>query len=286
MNLDKLLFKKLDFFGLQTLVSWAQEEGWNPGRHDAQIFWDTDPDGFYGYYDKGILIAGGSIVSYKGNFGFMGFFIVKVEFRSQGIGRQLWQQRRDTLLSRLKPSASVGMDGVLAMQKFYQKGGFEIAFRDERYEKIGKQYKVHKNISTDTESQIKEILAYDKICFGYDRTAFMCEWLKLKDSTVFTFNEGAELKGFAMIRKVAKGYKVCPLFAETSSIANELYKACLNAVVNEPLYIDIPCINKEALLLIKKHKCSYVFECARMYYGKPPKINMNRVYGITTFELG
>jgi hypothetical protein len=28
---------------LDTLVEWAADEGWNPGRNDAQIFWDTDP---------------------------------------------------------------------------------------------------------------------------------------------------------------------------------------------------------------------------------------------------
>ena len=25
------------------LVEWAAREGWNPGRHDAGIFWRTDP---------------------------------------------------------------------------------------------------------------------------------------------------------------------------------------------------------------------------------------------------
>ena len=28
------------------LVEWAAEEGWNPGLHDADLFWATDPDAF------------------------------------------------------------------------------------------------------------------------------------------------------------------------------------------------------------------------------------------------
>ncbi len=93
------------------------------------------------------MIGGGSIVSYNKEFGFMGFFIVKPDYRAHGIGKKLWYQRRDTLLSRLNKGASIGMDGVIAMQPFYKKGGFEISFRDERYENIGKEFKIDKNIS-------------------------------------------------------------------------------------------------------------------------------------------
>lgn len=94
-DFESLQFSKLDFEGLKTLVQWASEEGWNPGTQDAEVFWATDPEGFYGYFMDGNMIAGGSIVAYDNAFGFMGFFIVKKEYRSQGIGRKLWNQRRD-----------------------------------------------------------------------------------------------------------------------------------------------------------------------------------------------
>ena len=147
LDIDKLKFKKLDFDGLKMLVEWAKEEGWNPGVYDADVFWSTDPDGFYGCFYGENLIAGGSIVSYNGEFGFMGFFIVKPQYRSLGIGRKLWFKRRDTLLKRLNKGASIGMDGVVAMQPFYQKGGFKIAFRDERYERFGASFKIDENVT-------------------------------------------------------------------------------------------------------------------------------------------
>lgn len=102
----------------------------------------------------------------------------------------------------------------------------------------------------------------------------------------FKYIENGKLKGFAVIRKVNVGYKICPLFADDKKVAEELYKACLNAVVGEPVFIDIPVINKGAINLVKKYDSKYVFECARMYFGEPPKIEINKVFGITTFELG
>lgn len=283
---EALQFQKLDFEGLKTLIDWADKEGWNPGINDAEVFFKTDPDGYYGYYYHDELIAGGSIVSYDKRFGFMGFFIVKPEHRSHGIGRKLWYQRRDTLISRLHKGATIGMDGVIAMQPFYNKGGFEIEFRDERHEKIGEKYGVDKNISPIEEKDFDSVLAYDKKCFGFPRPQFLIPWLKQKSVKTFKYNNAEKLKGFAVIRKANKGYKVCPLFADNAEIAEELYKACLNSVVGQPLYLDIPMINQAAVALTKKYNTTYVFECARMYYGKTPDIEINKVFGITTFELG
>ncbi len=285
-NLDKLQFERLDKEGLKTLVKWAEIEGWNPGSNDADVYWATDPEGYYGYYIDGDLIAGGSIVSYDKEFGFMGFFIVKPEYRSLGIGRKIWYQRRDTLLSRLNNGASIGMDGVLAMQSYYEKGGFKIAFRDERWEKTGMKFNVDKSISPIEDEDINSILTYDKQCFGFSRPQFLVPWLALPNNKTFKYIEDGKLRGFTIVRKANTGYKICPLFADNKIIAEELYKACLNSVVGEPLYLDIPVKNKGALNLIRKYKATYVFECARMYYGNPPNIPIDKVFGITTFELG
>lgn len=285
-QLSKMLFQKLNFDGLKELVKWARDEGWNPGPCDADVYWATDPDGFYGYYKEGELIAGGSIVSYANEFGFMGFFIVKPEYRSLGIGRKLWYQRRDTLISRLNKGASIGMDGVVAMQAFYEKGGFDIAFRDIRYERMTETFLPAKPVSSISDKDIQSVLEYDKQCFGFSRPQFLHPWLKMPDNKTFKYTEQGQLKGFAIVRKVYKGYKICPLFADNLTIAEELYKACLNSVGAEPLYIDIPEINKEAIALVEMYNMSYIYECARMYFGKAPKMEMNKVFGITSFELG
>ncbi len=285
MNSD-YQFEKLDFAGMKTLVQWAEAEGWNPGLHDASLFWATDPDGFYGYYHHNKLIAGGSIVSYGGQFGFMGFFIVKAEYRGSGIGRKLWIQRRDALLGRLNSGAAIGMDGVLAMQSFYSKGGFEIAFRDERYVRTGRVFQINPHISSITCADYDSVLAYDRQCFGFGRPQFLIPWITQPQVKTFKYTADGILMGFAVVRKAINGHKVGPLFADNALIAEELYKACLNSVADEQLFIDIPVVNAAAGDLVKKYKATYVFECARMYYGKAPAIPIGQVFGLTTFELG
>ncbi|MCB0053321.1 MAG: GNAT family N-acetyltransferase, partial [Caldilinea sp.] len=115
------------------LVAWAAREGWNPGLHDAEIFWATDPAAFIAADLGGEMIGGGAITAYGDEFGFMGFFIVRPEYRGRGLGDALWHARRARLLARLRPGASIGMDGVFDMQHYYAKGGFVFSHRDLRF---------------------------------------------------------------------------------------------------------------------------------------------------------
>ncbi|MEM9545194.1 MAG: GNAT family N-acetyltransferase [Bacteroidota bacterium] len=286
LDLEKLKFRKLDKNEVKTLVNWAKEEGWNPGKYDFEVFWSTDPDGFYGFHFSDKLIAAGAVISYHGEFGFMGLFIVHPDYRGQGIGSKLWYLRRDILLKRLKEGASIGMDGVVDMQPFYQKGGFKIAFRDERYECIGKDAEIDQNVSQYSSDDFNEILEYDTKCFGFERSDFLSNWLEIPTSETFKYIHEGEILGYATIRKVDSGFKIGPLFANDEKIAEELYKACLKHAIGQPVYLDIPTVNRGAVELVKKYQATYVFECARMYYGKIPQTPVDKVYGITTFELG
>ena len=76
------------------------------------------------------MIGGGAITSYDGEFGFMGFFIVRPEFRGRGLGNSLWHTRLERLRARLNAGASIGMDGVFDMQSYYAKGGFVFSHRN------------------------------------------------------------------------------------------------------------------------------------------------------------
>jgi hypothetical protein len=286
VEFEQFDLRKLNKSELITLVSWAEKEGWNPGPHDAEVYYDTDPEGHYGFFLDQEMIAGGSIVSYSGQFGFMGLFIVKPEYRSSGIGRRLWYQRRDLLLSRLEKGAAIGMDGVVAMQPFYSKGGFVAAYRDERHEIKGAFYAPDQHISAITQNDYHAINDYDSICFGLPRPQFIVPWLNIDGNFNFKFICDGQLQGFVVMRKAGIGYKIGPLFADNAVVAQVLYESCLNAVPGETVFLDISSKNQTAVEMTKKFNTRFVFECARMYYGQPPSIPIDKVFGITTFELG
>ena len=136
MTTDQLHFRNMTRAELDVIVEWAANEGWNPGLHDADIFWATDPDAFIAAEFNGEMIGGGSIVNYSGVCGFMGLFIIRPQFRGRNFGQQLWIERRDRLIKRLNAPARIEMDGVFNMQRFYAKGGFQLLHRDLRFQRV------------------------------------------------------------------------------------------------------------------------------------------------------
>ena len=70
-------------------------------------------------------------------------------------------------------------------------------------------------------------------------------------------------------------------------MGEQLFSA-LKATVpcNVPVFLDIPAVNPSALNLVKRHNMTAVFETARIYTGKPPVLPLERLFGVTTFELG
>lgn len=127
------LIRPIDEPLLNQLIVWAGLEGWNPGLNDASLFWSIDPEGFLGIELDGEFAGGGAVIRHSASFGFMGLFLVDPAYRGRGLGRILCGARRDSLLRRLSPGATIGLDGVDAMVSFYQQGGFRRSTRHRRF---------------------------------------------------------------------------------------------------------------------------------------------------------
>lgn len=271
---------------LELAVQWAAQEGWNPGLEDADIFWATDPEGFVCAEEDGEVIATGSVVSYDGDFGFMGFFIVRPDLRGQGIGRDFWHWRRDLLLSRLKHGAAIGMDGVFDMQPFYARGGFAFTHRNLRMEGVGQKQDPESGLLDLAEVPFEKIEVYDQRHFGFNRSEFLRRWIQPKGGCSLGYIEGGQLKGMGVIRPCQNGFKIGPLFADEAKLADRLFRTLSSYAAGQPLFLDVPENNSAALALAKMHGLQEVFGCARMYHGRVPDLPWGNIYGVTTFELG
>ena len=271
---------------LDIAVKWATKEGWNPGLHDAQVFWDTDPKGFFVLEKDGKIIGSESIVSYNGKFGFIGFYIIKPEYRGKKYGTRLSTYCRKLLLQRLEPGAAIGFDGMLS-KEIYARNGYVFSHTDFRMESTGKKVKYDQKAVQKIASQdLKSLSQLDKKIFGFDRKRFLKGWLFMKDSHALKYVTGSKIKGYGVIRKCHKGFKIGPLFAPNYHVAHELFKALSSFAIGKKIYLDIPEINKDALKLAHTYKMKECFGCARMYLGPAPKLPYNQIFGVTTFELG
>jgi GNAT superfamily N-acetyltransferase len=287
----ELLIRNMTRSELDQLVDWAAKEGWNPGLHDAEIFWATDPDAFVAAELEGELIGGGAITSYQGEFGFMGFFIVRPKHRGKGLGDTLWHARRGRLLARLRSDASIGLDGVFAMQDYYAKGGFVFSHRNIRFRAEIPDHPPTPPVSNEeilslADISFEQVLDYDRTCFPAPRPTFLKGWISQPQALALGCRRGGNLSGYGVVRRCREGCKIGPLFADDAQAAMALYERLAAFAVGGPLFLDAPENNPAAVDLVRRHRMIEVFGCARMYLGPAPDLERQRIFGVTTFELG
>ncbi len=268
---------------LDIAIDWAAKEGWNPGFYDGDSFYATDPKGFYVGILEGKPIAFISAVIYDKTFGFLGFYIVRPEHRGRGYGLKIWNEALKHL-----PTQNIGLDGVVAQQENYKKSGFKLAYRNIRYEGMGLSTKIDDpNMVSLSNIPFEQLLKYDNQVFPASRPKFLREWIKQPESLAVAYLKDKNLIGYGMVRICRFGFKVGPLFADDSKVADVLFqKMRVFAGEKNRIYLDTPEVNQEAVKLAGKYQMKPMFETARMYTKKEPKIAFNKIFGLTTFELG
>lgn len=264
-------------------IEWAAKESWNPGLHDADCYYSADPKGFL----VGVLgdepIATISVIKYSESFGFLGFYIVKPEYRGKGYGIQIWNAGLIYL-----EGCNIGLDGVVAQQDNYNKSGFKLAYRNIRYEGIsGGNPPDNSEIIKLSTLPFETIDSYDRPFFPAGRSQFIKSWISQPDSNALGVMQNGKLGAYGVIRKCRNGYKIGPLLANNSELAESLFLA-LKSVVKpaEPVYLDTPEANHKAVALAKSYNMKVSFETARMYTVENPALPLDRVFGVTSFELG
>ena len=280
MGASNLVVRVMEPEDLERAVEWAAREGWNPGLHDASAFRAADPNGFLIGEIDNEPVGCVSVVAYGAEFGFLGFYIVRPEFRGSGHGIAIWNAGMARLAGR-----NVGLDGVVAQQDNYRRSGFQYAYANERYEGIGTGPAPGGTVDLKT-VPFDKLAAYDRAIFRAPREAFLRSWIAPKGGRALGVVVNDELVGYGVIRPCREGYKIGPLFADTPAIAETLFANLIAEAANAKVYLDVPRPNAEALALTGRHGMIPVFETARMYTGDDPGVPVERVFGVTTFELG
>ncbi|WP_207459038.1 GNAT family N-acetyltransferase [Azospirillum sp. SYSU D00513] len=265
------------------IVEWAASEGWNPGLSDAALFRAQDPEGFFVGVEDGVPVSAVSVVNYGDALSFLGLYIVREGWRGKGFGMATW--RAGLAHAGTRP---VGLDGVVAQQDNYRRSGFALAHRNVRYAGTVAAPTASEapGIVAFGEVAFESVLAYDAACFPADRATFLHGWVSAPSHHARALLRDGRLAGFGVIRLCREGHKVGPLFADDRAGAEALFDALLAAAGGGLVFLDVPEPNGGAVSLAESRGLAPAFETARMYTGPVRPVAADRVFGITTFELG
>ncbi len=268
---------------LQMALDWAADEGWNPGIEDADCFLAADPEGFLMAYLDGEPVASISAINYDDSYAFLGCFICRPDQRGQ---RAAFHVARAGL-AHIGDRAA-GLDGVVDRQENYRALGFEFAHRNIRYGGVVDCAAPDDPRLVEIDNgMIGDLVTYDRPLHPAPRDNFLKCWLRRTATRrgVAVVDQG-RVQGYGVIRRCRDGYKIGPLFADGPDIADLIFRSLSAGAGLAPLFIDPPLPNGAAVSLAERFGMTRVFETGRMYRGAAPALPLERIFGITTFELG
>jgi hypothetical protein len=263
-------------------LDWAAAEGWNPGLADAACFASVDRDGFLIGELDGTAAATISCLNYDGRFAFLGFYIVRADLRGRGYGLRIWNAAIAHAGDR-----TIGLDGVVAQQDNYRKSGFRLAYANIRYGgRVGPLSAPAAAIMPLKEVPFAALEADDARVFPAPRAAFLRAWIGAPGHIGCALVRHGNLAAWGVIRPCRRGHKIGPLVADDRAAAEAVLAALIAASGAEEVFLDVPSLNGDALALAQDLGLAPVFETSRMYTGAIRPLLLERVFGVTTFELG
>ncbi|WP_031078936.1 GNAT family N-acetyltransferase [Streptomyces sp. NRRL S-118] len=266
------------------VAEWAVAEGWNPGLSDGPCFFAQDPDGFFlGRLDGDPEpVSAVSVVTYGERYAFLGFYLVRPDLRGRGHGLATWTAGLAHAGDR-----TVGLDGVPDQQDNYRRSGFVLAHRTARWTgQVTAGAVPDPGVVPVARVGAAAIAAYDSACHPAERPGFLARWLTAPGHRALARVVDGRLTGYGVVRPAHEGARIGPLFADTAADAEALLEALAAASGAERVAVDVPEANPEAVALMKARGLTPAFETARMYTGPVRPVAQDRIFGITTLELG
>ncbi|WP_255952521.1 GNAT family N-acetyltransferase [Streptomyces odontomachi] len=262
--------------------AWAADEGWDPGLSDLGPFFAQDPDGFHLGRLDGEPVSAVSVVRYDAGYAFLGFYLVRADLRGHGYGLATWRTALAGAAGR-----TVGLDGVVSQQHNYRSSGFVLAHRNHRYVGVAPGYVPQpEGIVPAGSLPAEAVAAYDSACHPADRPRFLAAWLTAPGHRALARVAGDRVTGYGVIRPARSSYRIGPLFADTPDDARALFDALTAGTGRTPVALDVPESNPAAVALAEERGLVPSFETARMYTGPVRATAEERVFAVTTLELG
>jgi hypothetical protein len=263
-------------------IDWAAAEGWNPGLRDAACFAIPDAGGFFVGEIDGEPVATVSCVTYDDRFAFLGFYIVRAGFRGRGHGLRIWNAAIAHAGARV-----IGLDGVVAQQDNYRKSGFQLAYANIRYTgTVATAPTSSAEIVPLDTIPFARVETDDATVFPAPRAAFLRAWITTPGHVGRALMRDGKLAAWGVIRPCRTGRKIGPLVADDRAAADAIIQALVASPGSSEIVLDIPAVNRDAIALAESFGLTPTFETARMYTGPVTSLRLDRVYGVTSFELG
>jgi GNAT superfamily N-acetyltransferase len=291
--LKKLSIQPLKFQDLETAMGWAIQAGWNPGCHDAKLFYTLNSE-HPGLFLDDQLTSVILVARYVPSLAYLGFYLAHPDYRGQGFAPLLGRHAIETL----EDCKLIAINGVQSQAASYRrKYGFIPVRHHVRFQGIVKPFTKEPATSSirllnRSEINLDALIRYDASVFCADRTQLLTQWLTMPDTQVIVAMDH-EICGYGVLSACQNGYRIAPCFADHPEIASMIYHHLIKKLALPSLIqIDVPETHHAAMQLVQRLELQASLVTIRMYRGDVSLIERleeqtrQRVFATTTLEVG
>lgn len=295
---------------VRAMMDRGNEEAWNQGIHDAPLFYNADPKGFWKVVSiaDGAMLACVSGVMYaaaEGSrpFGFIGYYITRRDLRGRGLGLPLFQHALHDLAAR--GCETVGLDGVREQESNYVKSGFTTRYLHVRYEipaagTPGRDACVaaaaagppaDMRLVSWASLSFADLSSLDERWFGAARPGLLHGLMALPEAVCFAAIDLAtgSILGYGAVRRAHDSWRIGPLFVSPDSAHAGLallHALAAAAPAQATVCVDVPEPATAALAALAGLGATKLFDVARMYTAGPPRgMDERVVWGASFVEI-
>ena len=274
----------------------TQQAGWNQTESDWLRFMNLEPTGCFvaelDGYSVGTTttcIFGGTPFctnSQNGNLGqvaWISMVLVDVNARGKGVGTELLKHSL-TYLDKRK-AITTRLDATSAGQPIYEKLGFVAQYELARFEGIAPPGRIGPVVTKATSKVFTQIIDFDKRMTGTDRTKMLSRLFEEFPQYIRILQHGDTITGFATMRPGANAIQIGPCIATTNA-GPALLSDALNRCAGEPVFVDIPLDNADAVKIAESSGLKIQRYFMRMYRGQRVKDNIKALWASSGPEKG
>ena len=278
----------------------AAREGWRPGALDHISFFAVDGTRFFAGDLNRKTISSMYFLKYSKDYVYSGGWIVDKKHRGKGYGIKTL----NAAYASIKESYNLAGDATFEIMPFHAAHSGTIpqwcmqCFDISAHEAAKTSAKMNNLKGTTIVPPSKDLfpllLEYDTHVHVFPRPLFLETWVFAPNChcSVAVDDDSGGVAGYGVVRTTlgeGRGWRIGPLFADSSAIARNLYRdLCVKVAREDPvgeITLDVSHgrgFSPDSLGLVSELQGRPTFQMMRIYkYGVPPNMPLHKIYVMT-----
>ncbi|WP_330633440.1 GNAT family N-acetyltransferase [Halocatena halophila] len=267
---------------LAPAMALSTQAGWNQCPADWERLFELAPDGCFGGYVDGELVATTTVLTFDRAVAWIGMVLVAQPHRQQGFGSTLFERG---LSYAREQAAAVGLDATTAGRGLYERQGFRDTHTVERWAGLPTAGATN-TVTIEPATEIAPVIDCDRTAVGPNRTALLNSIFEAHETTVLLAGTQTNPLGYVMVRPGRQASQIGPLVAPDASTASALLGAVGHHTAVGDCLLDV-IASEHTNDLLRAHGFERQRVLTRMTHeSDDPLLSDPHVWAIADFALG